>query len=422
LKRIEARIREATKILKGLDYDCCSVSPQEFSDYMTGETPTGDPVTLYDVLGRESLMVHEVAETSELKKMKVPINKQTVIMHYPKIYEAHITALDYELAYFLKKGDIESIKRILSNQHFHENLEDPYLPQECHYLRKELEPRFTSMVAKYSSITQNSEISPTSAESKIIIQDYYSKRAHDYDRQKARTWNSSDGFSERIVNELVSVPLAKSSGIAIEAGIGSGRVSSLIADKTDLFILGVDFSKSMLDLAKSKTYSAYSRIALLLADFEHLPFKNQAADFLYCISALHYLNSLFPAIIEFSRVLKTGGVFVSGDLSVHELDADYFMDRLEKALSPAHGKYYKPSEIRKKLAENGFLVNHSSEVSYRKSFESLIEDKANYFGTLPQFRELIAGATEQQRKLYDIREKDLELHYLLLIATKEKSS
>jgi DNA-binding transcriptional ArsR family regulator len=160
LKKIGARIREATKILKGLGYDCCSVSPREFSDYMTGETPTGDPITLYDVLNRESLMVHEVAETSELKKMNVLLNRQTVMMHYPKVYEAHITALDYELAYFLEKGDIESIRRILANPHFQENLDDPYLPQECDYLRKELEPRFRSMIAKYLRVVVKSEIGP----------------------------------------------------------------------------------------------------------------------------------------------------------------------------------------------------------------------------------------------------------------------
>jgi hypothetical protein len=119
-------------------------------------------------------------------------------------------------------------------------------------------------------------------------------------------------------------------------------------------------------------------------------------------------------------VLKDSGVLVVGDLSLHELDADRFLDRLEKAMSPVHGKYYKPSEITRELEKNGFHITHSSTICYRKSFESLIEDKVNYFGTLHSFRQLIAEATERQRKLYDIREEELELRFLMLEATKRE--
>jgi ubiquinone/menaquinone biosynthesis C-methylase UbiE len=417
-RRIDRRIKEAARILGMLGYECRSVSPQEFYDYMTGETPTGDSITLFDVLDCEYLMVHEVAEISELKKMNVPINKQTVVMHYPNVYEAHITALNYELTYFSNEGDYDSIRRLLASPSFQENLSDPYLPPEFAYLRKELEPRFKSMVAKFCGAIKEGGMGATSVEHKMIIQDYYSKRAHDYDRQKARTWKSSDGFSECIINEIVGAAYRKNNGIAIEAGIGSGRISHLLAGRTNLFVIGIDLSKSMLGLAKGKTPPGYSRIALLLADFEYLPFKNQSTDFLFCVSALHYVDSSSLALREFSRVLKASGVFAAGDLSVHELDNDHFLDRLEKAMSLAHGKYYRPSEMIAELKENGFQVDHSSVNCYRKSFKSLIEDKVNYFGTLRVFSDLIAGATDEQRKLYDIREEDLELPYLVVVTTK----
>jgi hypothetical protein len=48
----------------------------------------------------------------------------------------------------------------------------------------------------------------------------------------------------------------------------------------------------------------------------------------------------------------------------------------------------------------------------------LLDDNVNYFGTLRVFSDLIAGATDEQRKLYDIREEDLELPYLVVVTTK----
>lgn len=80
---------------------------------MTGETPTDDTITLEDVLCNEFLMMHEVVEISELKKVNVPINKQTIVKFYPQVYAAHFTALDYELTYALNKKDYEWLKRRL---------------------------------------------------------------------------------------------------------------------------------------------------------------------------------------------------------------------------------------------------------------------------------------------------------------------
>ena len=37
-----------------------------------------------------------------------------------------------------------------------------------------------------------------------LIQDYYSKRAKHYDKQKSRTWRSSQGFAAEITKELTS--------------------------------------------------------------------------------------------------------------------------------------------------------------------------------------------------------------------------
>ncbi len=155
--KINIRMEEAAGILKELGYQVEHVSPREFYDYMTGETPTGDVTTLEDVLGNEFLMVHELVEISELKKKGIPIDKRTVMRFYPKVYEAHFVAIDYELSHALSRGKYGWIERRLAQAK--EQLDDPHLPEEFSYLKQEAGLRWRSLAkkfAKYARLEFNS--------------------------------------------------------------------------------------------------------------------------------------------------------------------------------------------------------------------------------------------------------------------------
>ena len=115
---------------------------------MEGETPTGDTTTLEDVLQNEFLMLHEVVEISELKKKNVPIDRQTILKFYPEVYMAHFTALDYELTYALEKKNYEWFKRRFRN--LRSQLDDPYLPPEFHYLKRESALQVEFMIKKFT--------------------------------------------------------------------------------------------------------------------------------------------------------------------------------------------------------------------------------------------------------------------------------
>jgi hypothetical protein len=150
---IAVKMGEVIKILKGFSYNPEEISPKEFYEYMTGETPTGDIITLEDVLRNEFLMVHEVVEISELKKMGVPINKQTVVRFYPKVYEAHLTALDYELTHAINEGNYEWLKPRFKN--FEAQLNDPFLPPEFKYLKQKLAPKVKHLEKKFLKYLKN---------------------------------------------------------------------------------------------------------------------------------------------------------------------------------------------------------------------------------------------------------------------------
>lgn len=140
------KLEEASKKLKERGYTSCHISPREFFDYMTGETPTGDIITILDVLNNEYLMIHEVVEINELKERGVPIDKRTVLMIHPD-YESHYTATEYELDYALDKGDFDWL-RIRIN-HAKSWLEDPDMPQH-------LIPRCKAIIKRLSEAISGS--------------------------------------------------------------------------------------------------------------------------------------------------------------------------------------------------------------------------------------------------------------------------
>jgi hypothetical protein len=141
---ISLRLKRAIEIAKSLGYDCEDVSPREFYSYMTGETLSGDRITLEEVLRSDFLTLHEVIEISELKKKGIPINEVTTVNCPLKTtYEAHMTAVEYEIKYALKREDPTYVKLRLA--HMREWLKDENIP-------KESTPKLKSMVEKLSNL------------------------------------------------------------------------------------------------------------------------------------------------------------------------------------------------------------------------------------------------------------------------------
>lgn len=255
---------------------------------------------------------------------------------------------------------------------------------------------------------------------KKIIQRYYSKRARDYDRQKIRTWKSELGFEAKILNEVVNAVSQMRDGLILEAGVGSGRVTLSLMEEISPQLIGLDLSKEMLKIAQKKMSPYKQKFNLILGDAERLPFRNKVFDAIICISTLHYFSSPQTSLEEFSNALKKGGVFVYGDVTMHELDCDNFLDRLEKAISHAHVRYCRPSEMKKLMESCGIRVNKMEVVPYKKSYLALIEDKAQYFSVKPQkLYQKIGEATETERKLYDIEKDQMTLFYTLIKGTKQ---
>lgn len=154
LNEIDSRIDKAKEALKEFGFCPVDVSAKEFHDYMTGEIFSDDPTTLQDVLNNEYIMIHELVEISELKKIGRKIDKH-VIMETPKIpfYTAHLNAMETELKYALYKRDTYWAK-IRLRQHKESVVDDdPNLPEE-------LRPRAEEIYEKYRRLAKEASDQP----------------------------------------------------------------------------------------------------------------------------------------------------------------------------------------------------------------------------------------------------------------------
>jgi len=258
---------------------------------------------------------------------------------------------------------------------------------------------------------------------KRTVQKYYSERATDYDRQKVRTWKSEQGFGTEILNEVVDASTGLESKPLLEVGVGSGRIGLPLLKKVKPWFVGLDVSREMLELARARMSSCKQNFDLILGDAEHLPFIKKVFVAIICVSITHYFAYPGRSLIEFSRTLKEKGVFVYGDVTMHELDNKGFLDVLEGMLSKAHAKYYKPSEMKKLLENHDFRLSKVKVVPYRKSYLSLMKDKGKYFDVKSEtLGKCIKEATTNERKMYAINSNGLTLFYTLITALKEKGS
>jgi hypothetical protein len=154
LSEIDSRISEAREALKEFGFYPVDVSAREFYDYMTGEIFSDDPTTLQDVLNNEYIMIHELVEISELKKIGRKIDKH-VIMETPKIpfYTAHFNAMETELKYALYKRDTYWAKIRLRGHKESVVDDDPNLPEE-------LRPRAREIYEKYRRLAKEASDTP----------------------------------------------------------------------------------------------------------------------------------------------------------------------------------------------------------------------------------------------------------------------
>jgi len=89
------------------------VTAEEVIDYFSLDTPTGDFTTIKDVAKHRFLLLHEMIEISEIRKMGLKLTPSLFTTYYKQVLEAHVTATEWEFFLAKKLGNEEWIRKRL---------------------------------------------------------------------------------------------------------------------------------------------------------------------------------------------------------------------------------------------------------------------------------------------------------------------
>ncbi|MCL4379740.1 class I SAM-dependent methyltransferase [Candidatus Marsarchaeota archaeon] len=91
----------------------------------------------------------------------------------------------------------------------------------------------------------------------------------------------------------------------IDLGCGTGIISSLLAKK-GAEVTGIDISKNMTEIAKTKVKNA----RFLVEDIEDMNLPSEYFDIGVCVLAMDYIRDIGRSLREINRVLKKGGTII----------------------------------------------------------------------------------------------------------------
>ena len=94
----------------------------------------------------------------------------------------------------------------------------------------------------------------------------------------------------------------------LDAGCGTGRYLELLREFKPSMLVGIDFSPSMLRVAKTKFDD--SALSLIGARIDCIPFADAAFDFVLNTLALDHLRDLHGGVCELGRVLQPNGTMI----------------------------------------------------------------------------------------------------------------
>ncbi|WP_459195850.1 MerR family transcriptional regulator [Wukongibacter baidiensis] len=139
----------------------------------------------------------------------------------------------------------------------------------------------------------------------------------------------------------------KTNSKILDIGVGTGNLSKRFLENGYSNIIGLDQSREMIHVAKSK----FPNLKLRLGEFLKIPFENSVFDLIVSTYAFHHLSEEEKpvAIKEMLRVLKDNGKIVIGDLMFKsEEDKKEIYKNLSKGqISEIEDEYYSNIKILK---------------------------------------------------------------------------
>lgn len=126
---------------------------------------------------------------------------------------------------------------------------------------------------------------------------------HSYDQHAGKVFR---GIYARVAADVAAA--AAESGVVLDAGCGSGRLATQIAQKRpDLRVHGVDLEQGMVDVATTNAEHENVAVAFTVADLADLPLPDDSVDLIVSTASMHHWTDVSGVVRSLTRVLRPGG-------------------------------------------------------------------------------------------------------------------
>ena len=100
--------------------------------------------------------------------------------------------------------------------------------------------------------------------------------------------------------------------LVLDIATGTGRLPIALFSRPlfDGHVIGLDYSRKMLQEADAKLALYAGRYTLTWHNAQHLPFPDETFDAVCCLEALEFMPNPKGVLAEMSRVLRSGGLLV----------------------------------------------------------------------------------------------------------------
>ncbi len=130
----------------------------------------------------------------------------------------------------------------------------------------------------------------------------------------------SFGIDVKWRKKVLKLVSDKNPKTVLDIATGTGDLALLMTKTSAEKIIGLDISAGMLEVGRKKieAKNLSSKIEMLLADSENMPFENNTFDAITVAFGVRNFETLEKGLSEILRVLKPNGIFVILETSVPE--------------------------------------------------------------------------------------------------------
>ena len=160
--------------------------------------------------------------------------------------------------------------------------------------------------------TQAEAMSPAEREARhsAAVREMFAGIARRYDLLNHVLSLNIDKRWRRKVRSLLSDVLSRDDATVLDVACGTGDLTMVLQDGGRAKVIGTDFCRPMLAIAKQKTDEASAEIPLIEADAMTLPMADACIDAITIAFGLRNLPNVDNGLGELQRILKPGGKLV----------------------------------------------------------------------------------------------------------------